>query len=1023
MATREQLIEDFADHKYATGEKFARLINSMKLVQEPVESPAESGTSNSFIDSISQGADGKITATKKSVVLNYAQIQDKPTINGVTLMGDKTPAQLGLATANQVEVVSNKVDKLPSGYYYGKFNSVEDLPEATEKGYAYVASSDPTVFYTYLVSGAGAEWVDSGNKMVNTIDITTPKTSETELSKEEKYYASANVSDRSAVVVAETGIVKSLGYRVLNPNLSFAEQVAGVNNANMIFEIKDSFDLNGGSVTIPAGCTLKFEGGTVINGTIVGDKTVVVSPPVKVFSDDCALSGTWVGEGFVEWFGDNFEKCINVFKNIRLLPGKTYELSSTLKMPAEASIIGNGSSTIHTDGTFDVVWMGFKCTINGVIFKTDIPCNTIVVCFEQIAATKQVDTQTTSLNYKGVDAHILIENVIIQSKGSANNAQVYAIKVISDGAKYSNISGFWGVTIRKVSIGGDYYYGVTFDNGTCENNVSANPWLTSCLVEDVSMENVRNCFFIGQNNKGSSNTFRVGYIVFRRCQAQRNWNIGYLQQDFFKIERANNITIESCNPQDFDIKHQGVDDNNTGESTEYKVNKTNCQNIVLLCCNGNYKLEGTGTNSPLVVQSPPIGYVDFTHYLDEKWFPPTNSNYYTAGDMRLLPDGNYSVLYSLYTKLGLSGTYPAGDYFVFRIMTTASYKGASQKFIIGMYRSTSSNRQLMAIAFLDQFINDDTKMADVWRFAEYTDLKRQYLPSSERPNKTTMSSNSLGVQIYDSTLGKPIFWGGYAWKSADGNFVYDQEGSITQRPLSSFNNKQYKEQVDNDTVRYLVCIDSFFYNAENGEIMIDATGNLNDLTTNYPHENNKGIQVQLTDTDPFLNNRILKIVEPTSSSNCQWYDKDLKTKLRVPDPVITFDDTNNTATVTCDCESATIRYRTKVSEDFRTYTGTINLEEGDQLNVIASRSNMLSSFYISKKAVAPVIEIDEETNLATMTSETDGGATIYYTLDGNDPTTESSVYQTPIEVTPGTTIKAFAVKIGRVNSDITTETY
>ena len=72
MATREQLIEDFADHKYATGEKFARLINSMKVVQEPVETPAASGTSLSFIDSISQDADGKITATKKTLDLSNA---------------------------------------------------------------------------------------------------------------------------------------------------------------------------------------------------------------------------------------------------------------------------------------------------------------------------------------------------------------------------------------------------------------------------------------------------------------------------------------------------------------------------------------------------------------------------------------------------------------------------------------------------------------------------------------------------------------------------------------------------------------------------------------------------------------------------------------------------------------------------------------------------------------------------------------------------------------------------------------
>lgn len=72
MATREQLIEDFADHKYATGEKFARLINSMKVVQEPVTDPAASGTSLSFIDSIEQDKDGKITPTKKTLDLSNA---------------------------------------------------------------------------------------------------------------------------------------------------------------------------------------------------------------------------------------------------------------------------------------------------------------------------------------------------------------------------------------------------------------------------------------------------------------------------------------------------------------------------------------------------------------------------------------------------------------------------------------------------------------------------------------------------------------------------------------------------------------------------------------------------------------------------------------------------------------------------------------------------------------------------------------------------------------------------------------
>lgn len=89
MATREQLIEDFADHKLATGEKFVRLINSTKAVQEPVADPAASGTSLSFIDSISQDADGKITATKKT--LDLANAHELNPFKGWYKTGDTLP--------------------------------------------------------------------------------------------------------------------------------------------------------------------------------------------------------------------------------------------------------------------------------------------------------------------------------------------------------------------------------------------------------------------------------------------------------------------------------------------------------------------------------------------------------------------------------------------------------------------------------------------------------------------------------------------------------------------------------------------------------------------------------------------------------------------------------------------------------------------------------------------------------------------------------------------------------------------
>lgn len=51
------------------------------------------------------------------------------------------------------------------------------------------------------------------------------------------------------------------------------------------------------------------------------------------------------------------------------------------------------------------------------------------------------------------------------------------------------------------------------------------------------------------------------------------------------------------------------------------------------------------------------------------------------------------------------------------------------------------------------------------------------------------------------------------------------------------------------------------------------------------------------------------------------------------------------------------------------------------------------------------------------------GATIYYTTDGNDPTTSSAVYSTAIEVAQNMTIKAMAVKEDMENSAVATAEY
>lgn len=54
---------------------------------------------------------------------------------------------------------------------------------------------------------------------------------------------------------------------------------------------------------------------------------------------------------------------------------------------------------------------------------------------------------------------------------------------------------------------------------------------------------------------------------------------------------------------------------------------------------------------------------------------------------------------------------------------------------------------------------------------------------------------------------------------------------------------------------------------------------------------------------------------------------------------------------------------------------------------------------------------------------TTADATIYYTLDGNAPTTSSTVYSSPIAISETTTVKAMAAKAGMTNSNVATATY
>lgn len=99
--------------------------------------------------------------------------------------------------------------------------------------------------------------------------------------------------------------------------------------------------------------------------------------------------------------------------------------------------------------------------------------------------------------------------------------------------------------------------------------------------------------------------------------------------------------------------------------------------------------------------------------------------------------------------------------------------------------------------------------------------------------------------------------------------------------------------------------------------------------------------------------------------------------------------------------------------NLKKYNSTYEFDQNNQL-VSLVRKPAAPTFSPAAGAVMEGTEV-------TISTTTDG-ATIYYTTDGTEPTTESSVYSAAIEINGATTIKAIAVK-DAASSDVATAAY
>lgn len=137
---------------------------------------------------------------------------------------------------------------------------------------------------------------------------------------------------------------------------------------NAIYKITTDINLNTALLELPANCTLDFQGGSISNGTIIGSDTKIRSG-LNVIFDNITIEGTWDNDNcYLEWFNPIDSKypineALKLSKSLKLLKN-TYPIV-TVSIPDSVCIQGESTteSIISIDSTIDI-------DNNNIILKT-----------------------------------------------------------------------------------------------------------------------------------------------------------------------------------------------------------------------------------------------------------------------------------------------------------------------------------------------------------------------------------------------------------------------------------------------------------------------------------------------------------------------------------------------------------------------------------------------------------------------------------------------------------------------------
>ena len=320
------------------------------------------------------------------------------------------------------------------------------------------------------------------------------------------------------------GTFNGLGEIILRKNqvgiVNLLEQV-NINKPNTVYVVRYDFCLGGATITLPKNSTLKFEGGSIDNGTIVGNNSCIISDIDKtILGKDLVIEGTWNIEHIYDrWFAfdsstDFLSNQIitnilalsndNVYNTIHFDADRTYYFENTYKGKTNLGDDVRPNYWLLNTPDYD-----FLRIFTGFTSNTHLIVNNTI----QMLPTNQGAYFIFHIENK--------ENITISGTGAINgDAKDH---LYTDPFAGTNYYGEWGhvlnfrscnnVVVRDITIGYAFGDGIALGNAAYNNNGVKEAGLAT---KNVTIDAVkvlyarRNGISLGGNNYTITNVYFEG---------------------------------------------------------------------------------------------------------------------------------------------------------------------------------------------------------------------------------------------------------------------------------------------------------------------------------------------------------------------------------------------------------------------------------------------------------------------------------------------------------------------------------